>query len=172
MVMDAYFYSKMSPVHLGRALGSCSNVVKTPNIQWSCECFDEFDSRLPFSFSITFPTMTHATAGDTVTASVVIRSNLDYTISLESITLLSMIGDVKIPQGDYSVGAGAPFVLLSRRELSFTTSITLPKNLDEIMVDEGGDTKGKNSYTKSARPRTAAITSAGKRTLCSFKCRS
>lgn len=163
MVMDACFYAKMSPPNLERALSSCSAIVKTPSIQWSCECFDEFDTRLPFSFSVTFPRMTHATAGDTIMASVLIRSNLDYAVLLESITLMSMAGQINVPMSDVAASSADSVILLSRNELSFTTPITLPKNLDDIAVDESATEKqSKNSYAKSARPRTAGITSAGK----------
>lgn len=162
MVMDACFYAKMSPANLGGALGSCSAIVMTPLILWSSESFDEFDARLPLSFSITFPKMTHATAGDTVLASVLIRSNLNYAVLLEAVTLLSMAGQIMVPLSDFSSESSCNVVLASGEELSFNTPITLPKNLDDIAVDESGtDAKSKtNSYTKSARPRTAAITSA------------
>lgn len=162
MVMDACFYAKMSPANLCGALGSCSAVVKTPLILWSSESFDEFNTRLPFSFSITFPKMTHATAGDTVLASVLIRSNLDYAASLEAVTLLSMAGQIMVPRSDFSSDSAGNVVLAAGKQLAFKTPITLPKNLDDIAVDESGtDAKSKtNSYTKSARPRTAAITSA------------
>lgn len=167
MVMDACFYSKMSPMNLRRALHNCSATVKTPTIQWSCECFDEFDIRLPFSFSATFPNMTHATAGDTVAASVWIRSNLDYAVSIDSISLMSMAGLIEIPPSDFASSSESG-VLMPRKELVFTTPLTLPKNLDDIAAeDSGGEKQSKNSYTKSARPRTAAITSAGKKIMVS-----
>ena len=166
MAMDACFHSKMPPTKMLQFLLSCSEAIKTPLIPWKCECFDEFDSSLPFSFSVSFPGRSHATSGDTVTATIMLKSNLEYSIALESLSLLSMAGQIDVPSSDIQGKSPTSGLLIEpQNDLVFSTQITLPKSLDDIIVDEssgGSEKQSKNSYTKSARPRTAGITAAGK----------
>ena len=154
MVVETFFEAKMSTE-------SYSSVIKADSIHWKCECFDEFDN-VPFAFAVNFPKRSHATAGDTVVASVFLKSNLDYTVVLDSICLLSMAGEIHVPPSDFKAASEKGRIVTPKNEFVLSTKITLPKNLDEISADETSDKQSKNSYTKSARPRTAGITAAGK----------
>lgn len=163
VTMETCFQSKMQPAKLLRFLGSCSEAIKTPSIPWKCECFDEFDNRLPFSFSVSFPGKSHATSGDTVSATVFLKSNLEYSIVLESVCLMSMAGQINVPMSDIAENGKSNVLIGPNGDVVFSTQIILPKDLDDIIVDEtttGSDKPSKTSYTKSARPRTAGITAA------------
>ena len=146
-------------------------------IKWQCDCLDESDATLPFSFAVTFPLSTHATAGDSVTASLIIRSNLDYAVQINSVTLLSMAGEVPIPAmtlmsaENASEGTDGGIVVQGKKSILMMINIDLPKGLDDIATDESGNggekqgVAGKGSFSKSARPRTAGITAAGESKL-------
>mgnify|MGYP000072151775 CR=1 FL=1 len=162
-VLATFFNAKLSRTKLLRALRRCSAATKGPSIQWLCESFHEFDRDVPFSFSVTFPMRSHATAGDTVVATVFLESNLDYAVVLESVILMSTAGQIVASPFDFAEHSENFVVVEARRTLRFSTKISLPKNLEEISADDGSEKPGKNSYTKSARPRTAGITAAGKR---------
>ena len=169
-MMEACFNSNLSITDLSETLDKCGSICTTDCIKWQCECYDEFDSRIPFSFSVTFPGKSHSTAGDTVTASVMVRSNLDYTARVSCVTLLSLAGPMPVPSSNLlaaleSLGAsGDSLIIEPRSEVVFTTEIELPKDPDEIATEEDDKkgASGKASFAKSARPRTAGITSAGK----------
>ena len=100
MLLDSYFNAEMSNSSLRRALERFSSRRGSGTIKWYRECYDESDSSLPFSFSLTFPSRTHATAGDSVKASVLIKSNLDYAVHVNSVTLLSLAGQIMVPPND------------------------------------------------------------------------
>lgn len=155
-VMESCFNSNLSPATLLGTLSKCGSMCSTDLIKWKCECYDEFDSRLPFAFSVTYPGKSHATCGDKVVVSVRLQSNLDYTVQVSSVTLLSLAGPIQADVGSLTVPR--------KEEVVFSAKIELPTNLDDIASEEeekkGGT--GKNSFAKSARPRTAGITSAGK----------
>jgi len=150
-------------------------------MKWNRECIDESDSALPFSFSVTFPGITHATAGDTVTACVWIRSNLDYAVHMNSVTLLSFAGKIVVPPNSLlsatnaNEGQGGGIIIQAKTSILFSTQIDVPKDIEKIATDESGNggekqgTPGKGSFSKSARPRSAGITSAAGARLLSEK---
>ncbi|CAB9526622.1 trafficking protein particle complex [Seminavis robusta] len=163
LVLEACLYSKMSPAVAMRSLQQCSAAAGAASIQWSCQTLNEFDGSLPFSFSVTFPGRTHATTGDTVQASVWLKSNLDYAVAMKSIGFLRMAGQpqIAVPLKDFVSGSKSYTVIPAKETLTFSTKIKLPKKLEEISLDDEPDSKqGKSSSSKSARPRTAGITSA------------
>jgi hypothetical protein len=61
-------------------------------LKWHVECIDESDTLSRFSFSVTFPGCMHATAGDTINASIALKSNLSYSVHVKSVTLSSYVG--------------------------------------------------------------------------------
>jgi hypothetical protein len=181
MLLDSYFNAEMSNTDLRRALEKFSTFSGGGTIKWHRDCIYEADETLPFSFSLTFPSTTHATAGDAVEASVLIKSNLDYAVHVNSVTLLSLAGLISIPSTDLmsaknaNEGSGGGIIIQANTEILLSTQIKLPKDLKQIAIDEsgnGGETEGvagKGSFAKSARPRTAGITAAGKSSLASLK---
>ena len=176
MLLDSYFNSEMSNKDLRLALEKFSSYSGGGTIKWYRDCFDEADAALPFSFALTFPGATHATAGDSVLASVLIKSNLDYAVHVNSVTLMSLAGEITIPSTDLlssrnaNEGTGGGIIIQANTEILMSTHIKLPKDLNKIAIDEtgnGGERKGvagKGSFAKSARPRTGGITSGGKLT--------
>lgn len=173
MILDSSFSSAMPSRNLRRALDNFSSLSGGNMLQWRDVCLDELDSSLPFSFAVTFPGSTHATAGDTVTASVMIRSNLDYAVHINSVTLLSMAGRIEVPSNSLlaaenaSEGLDGGIIIQGKKSILMSVQIDVPKDLDRIATDESGNggekqgTAGKGSFSKSARPRQAGITSGG-----------
>jgi tetratricopeptide (TPR) repeat protein len=173
MLLDSYFNAEMSNKDLRLALEKFSSFSGGGTIKWYRDCFDEADAALPFSFALTFPSTTHAIAGDSVQASVLIKSNLDYAVHVNSVTLMSLAGEITVPSSDLlsarnaNEGTGGGIIIQAKTEIMLSTNIKLPKDLDQIAVDEAGNggekqgVAGKGSFAKSARPRTGGITSAG-----------
>lgn len=174
MILDSYFNAQMSPRDLRRALGHFASITGGGSLKWHHETVDEEDTSLPFAFAVSFPGKTHATAGDTVQASVLIMSNLDYAVHVNSVVLLSLAGQLPIPSMDLlsatnvSEGSEGGIIIQSKTSIIISTEVELPKDLSVIAADDsgnGGETQGvagKGSFAKSARPRTAGITAAGK----------
>jgi hypothetical protein len=174
ILLDSYFNAEMSNSDLRRALEKFSAFSGGGTIKWFRDCMDEADASLPFSFALTFPSTTHATAGDAVKASVLIKSNLDYAVHVNSVTLLSLAGQISIPSTDLlsaknaNEGSDGGIIIQANTEILLSTQIKLPKDLNQIATDETGNggekegVAGKGSFAKSARPRTGGITAAGK----------
>lgn len=174
ILLDSYFNAEMSNADLRRALEKFASSSGGGTIKWYRECFDEADHSLPFSFAVTFPSTTHATAGDSVEAILHIKSNLDYAVHVNAVTLLSLAGKVAIPSADLlsaknaNEGIDGGIIIQSKADIWVSTLIKLPNDLDEIAIDEAGNggekkgTAGKGSFAKTARPRTGGITSGGK----------
>jgi hypothetical protein len=88
--------------------------------------------------------------------------------------LLSLAGQISIPSTDLmsaknaNEGSGGGIIIQANTEIVLSTQIKLPKDLKQSAIDEtgnGGETEGvagKGSFSKSARPRTAGVTAAGK----------
>lgn len=174
MILDSYFNAQMSTVDLRRALGHFASISGGgTSLKWYHETVDDEDARMPFSFAVSFPGTTHATAGDCVKASVLVSSNLDYAVHVNSITLLSLAGQLPIPSMDLlsatnaSEGSDGGIIIQSKTSIIITTEIELPKDTSIIAVDDSGNggenlaVAGKGSFAKSARPRTAGVTAAG-----------
>jgi len=173
MILGAYFNADMSPRDLRRALGHFASISGGGSLRWYHETVDEEDTNLPFSFAVSFPGRTHATAGDTVEASVLIASNLDYAVHVNSVALLSLAGRLPIPSCDLlcatnvSEGSDGGIIIQSKTSIIVSTQLDLPKDTSIIAIDDSGNggemqgVAGKGSFAKSARPRTAGITSAG-----------
>eukprot|EP00977_Amphora_coffeiformis_P018773 scaffold6717_cov160-Amphora_coffeaeformis.AAC.1 len=173
MIMDSYFNAEMSSSDLRRALGHFASMSGGGgSLKWYRECFNDEDDTLPFTFEVTFPENIFATVGDCVKASIYVKSNLDYAVHLNSMVLLSLAGDLPISSTDLmsaknaSEGSDGGIIIQRNGEIFVTTELVLPKDLSIIAVDDSGNggelqgVAGKGSFAKSARPRTAAMTSA------------
>jgi hypothetical protein len=129
---------------------------------------------LPFSFAVSFPGKTHATAGDTVEASVMITSHLDYAVHVNSVIIKSLAGNIPIASMDLvraknaSEGNEGGIIIQAQTSIIVSTNVKLPRDISKIASDDSGNggeqqgVAGKGSFAKSARPRTAGITAAGK----------
>jgi tetratricopeptide (TPR) repeat protein len=178
LLLDSYFNAEISSQDLGLTIKDFPSTTETGTIKWHCECFDEEDGSLPFSYALTFPSRTHATAGDSIEACLRIRSNIDYAVHVTSVTLLTLAGKISLPSSDLlsaknaDEGHGGGIIIQAKTTIWLSTSIKLPKSLNEIANDESGnggqkkEVPGKGSFSKSARPRTGGVTSAGKSLLC------
>jgi hypothetical protein len=174
IILDSYFNSEMSSIELRRALrhfatmsGACGDTLK-----WYRASFDDEDPSLPFLFEITWPENIFATVGDAVKASVLIKSNLDYAVHVNSVVLVSLAGHLPIPANDLmratnaSEGSEGGIIIQRNGEIVITTEVVLPRDLSIIAADDSGNggqlqgTAGKGSFAKSAKPRTAGMTSA------------
>ena len=172
MILDSFFNAKMSSQSLRRALNNFASLNEGGVIKWHHEYIDELASSLPFSFAVTFPDSTHAITGDTVTASVMIKSNVDYSVHVKSVTLLSMAGDIAVPENALRLAQNSNesseggIIIEAKTSILLLTQIDIPRSLDRIATDESGNggekegVAGKGSLATSARPRTAGMTSA------------
>lgn len=174
MLLDSYFHAQISNNDLRSSLGKLSNFSGGGSIKWNRDCIDEADETLPFSFFLSFPSLTHAIAGDKVKALLIVKSNLDYAVHVNSVTLLTFAGAVSIPPNDLlsaknaDEGSSGGIIIQAKSEITLYTEIQIPKDLKEIAIDETGNggekqgTAGKGSFSKSARPRSGGITAGGK----------
>lgn len=173
-LLDTYFNAQMTNTDLRKALVRYSELTGGGSVLWYRDCKDEADSTLPFSFFLSFPSITHAFAGDKVKASLMLKSNLDYAVQVDSVTLLSLAGSVSIPSTDMQraknadQGSDGGIIMQAKAEILLSTEIQLPKDINDIAIDETGNggekegAAGKGSFSKSARPRTGGITAGGK----------
>jgi tetratricopeptide (TPR) repeat protein len=169
-MLDTLFHSGLGLQDLRRLLDSYSSVRGNDALKWQVECQGESDTLSPFSFSVTFPGSTHATAGDTVTASIAIRSNLNYSAHVKSVTLWSMSGQITVPSSDLAIAENADkgieggILVHPKTVVSISTDFGLPADLDKIApAGSGGssDHDGKGSSAATARPRIAGVCSGG-----------
>jgi tetratricopeptide (TPR) repeat protein len=173
MILDSYFNAEMSSQDLRRALDHFSSISGGDRLKWYHEMQDEEDPAVPFSFAVTFPGQTHATSGDTVEASVVIKSNLDYAIHVNAASLGTLAGQLPIPTNDLlsatnaSEGTEGGIIIQAKTAITVSTKLELPKDLSAIASDDSGNggellgVAGKGSFAKNAKPRSAGLTSAG-----------
>jgi len=181
MILDSYFNAEMSSQDLRRALDHFAAMSGGDRLKWYHETHDEDDPTVPLSFAVTFPGQTHATSGDTVEASVVIKSNLDYAIHVNAASLGTLAGKLPIPTNDLlsaanaSEGSEGGIIIQAKTAITVSTKLDLPKDLSAIASDDSGNggellgVAGKGSFAKNAKPRSAGLTSAGKlRRLLSF----
>lgn len=174
LLLDSYFHAQISNSDLRSALGKFSSFSGGGSVKWYRDCIDEADGALPFCFFFSFPSLTHAIAGDKVKATLVIKSNLEYAVHVNSVTLLTLAGPVTVPSNDLlsaknaDEGSDGGIIIQARSEILLSTEIQLPKDLNEIAIDESGNggekegTAGKGSFSKSARPRSGGLTAGGK----------
>jgi hypothetical protein len=174
MILDSLFAAKLRVGDLQSALkrlSAISGAGTEKDLIWKRECVDESDHTLPYSFAVTFPNVTHATAGDGVEVCLWIRSNLDVATQVNSVALHSSIGTLEIPSSDLlsakntALGQDGDLILEANKAIKISTKIYLPSDVCEIGTDEAepvGENKspGANAYLKSARPRTSGITAA------------
>jgi hypothetical protein len=174
MLLDSYFNAHMSNADLRRALGKFSTLSGGGSVKWYRDCIDEADTTLPFSFFLSFPSLTHATTGDKVKGNLLIKSNLEYAVHVNAVTLLSLAGPMLIPSDDLlsaknaDEGSNGGIIIQANSEITLSTQLQIPKDLNQIAIDETGNggekegTAGKGSFSRSARPRTGGITAGGK----------
>lgn len=174
MILDSYFNAEMSSQDLRRALDHFAAMSGgDDSLKWYHESHDEEDANLPFAFAVSFPGKTHATSGDTVEASVVIKSNLDYAIHVNAVALATLAGKLSIPALDLlsavnaSEGSDSGIIIQAKTAIIVSTKLELPKDLSAIAFDDSGNggelqgVAGKGSFAKNAKPRTAGMTAAG-----------
>jgi len=173
-LLDTYFNAQMTNSDLRKALVRYSELSGGGSVEWYRDCDDEADSTLPFSFFLSFPSITHAIAGDKVKALLMLKSNLDYAVQVDSVILKSLAGSVSIPSTDLQCaknadqGSDGGIIMQAKAQILLSTEIQLPKDINDIAIDEtgnGGEKEGlagKGSFSKTARPRTGGITSGGK----------
>lgn len=171
-ILETLFNSLLSPEELRNVLNIISSKSDSERLKWYGTYTDEPGSSLPFTFLVSFPGRTHATSGDTVTATIVIKSNLCYAVHIDSVTMLSLAGAVDIPPNDLLnarnaiSGADGGIILEAKGEILVTTLVNLPKDFNDVVIEESGmngekkNISGKGSFLKSARPRAAGVTSA------------
>ena len=173
MILDSYFNAEMSSTDLRKALDHFSSISGGGSLKWFHEAVEDELTGLPFSFAVSFPQKTHATAGDTVKASVLVQSNLDYAVHVKTTILLTLAGQIQIPGNDLlsaanaSEGSDGGIIIQAKTAIIVSTEIKLPKDTAMIASDDSGNggeeqgVAGKGSFAKSARPRSAGITAAG-----------
>lgn len=170
MIISSYFDTEHSSRDLCRALDKFAALTGDTTLKWHQECTNATDATLPFWFTVTFPEATHATAGDVVPAIVTIKSNLNHAVHVKSVTLINMGGPITVPFADLVCAENANehsnggIIIQAQATIFISTLVDVPKDLDSITSDESGEAQGspsKGTFVKSARPRTAGMTSAG-----------
>ena len=96
-MLETLFHSGLPLSEIQPVLEKYRHLRGTDDLRWNVESTDDSDMSLPFSFSVTFPACTHATAGDTVTAIVTIKSNLQYPVHIKAVSLKSAAGKILVP---------------------------------------------------------------------------
>ena len=172
-ILYSYFNAELSSQNLRKALSHLSSVSGGKTLQWYLETCDEEDSSLPFSFAVSFPGKTQARSGETVAASVTVKSNLNYAVYVNAVAIGTLAGKLSIPPHDLlsatnaSDGSDGGIIIQANAAIIITTKVQLPKDLTAIAFDESGNggellgVAGKGSFAKIAKPRTAGITAAG-----------
>jgi hypothetical protein len=169
-MLDTLFHSGLDLQDLRRVLDSYSSRRENDALKWHVECQGESDTLSPFSFSVAFPGGTHATAGDTVTASIAIKSNLNYSAHVKSVTLSSVSGQITVPSSDLAMSKNADkgieggIIVHPKTVVRVSTAFCLPRDFDKIASGESGsssDKDGKGNSVATARPRTSGICSGG-----------
>jgi len=166
VLLGSYFKVAIPPPDLERALSRFASSITTDKIVWSEEAVDDDQHSLPISFMFFFPSpATHARAGDTVKGRLVIKSNLNVSIEIDTVELLTSAGKIAIRQSDLrqclpkgSSDGGGFRLLEANSTISLDTLIELPKDVSQIAVDKSPG----SSKPKIARPRSAGFTAAGK----------
>lgn len=173
LLLDSYFNIGMPINDLQLILEKIASTSNAKTLKWYQSCFDGTELCLPFSFTLTFPHATHSTAGDRVRCNLVIKSNLDYAVNINAVTMKSLAGEISIPSADLSAaknvqkGMTEGVVVEANTTISILTFIHIPKNIMEIALEEPDAGKEKDGssprgFLKSARPRTGGMTAAGK----------
>ena len=143
-------------------------------LRWHCDFMDDeiggSSTTPPFSFAVTFPGSTHGLTGDSVKASVWIKSNLHYAVRLNRMAVVSFLGPLSIPSKDFAGDSDGVITIEPNEAIEFDTELVLPLELSQTAADEtgsaGGDKKvtvGNASAAKNtvSRARTGGFTAAG-----------
>lgn len=110
----------------------------------------------PFTFALTFPHSTHATAGDYVTARISLKSHLTVPISITGMEVETTVGLVKVEQEQISSGSIAP-----NQIKYFSAQIPLPMDLvSSLPVNE--PTVTAPNLKIPGKPQNAPVGSVGK----------
>jgi hypothetical protein len=169
LLLGSYFKTGMPVPELQSMISRFACSMNADKVLWSEEAFDEDQDTPPITFVLTFPATTHARAGDTVKAMLVIKSNLDYDIEIDTVELFTSGGKIALQSSDLRrcIHEGSSEVskclLKARLTLSIATSIELPKEIKIAVDDSAGQFKH-----KVARPRTAGLTAAGKEIIANI----
>lgn len=173
MILDSYFNAEMSSQNLRKALDHFATISGGDTLKWYHETRNEEDTSLPFSFAVSFPGKTQATSGDVVEASVVIKSNLDYAVHVNSAALGTLAGKLPISAFDLLSAANANegldggIIIQANSSIIISTKLELPRDISVIAFDESGNggellgVSGKGSFAKNAKPHSAGISAAG-----------
>jgi hypothetical protein len=174
MILDSYFNAEMTSADLRKALSHFAAMSGGETLRWYHETRNEEDRSLPFSFAVSFPGKTHARSGEAVEASVVVRSNLDYAIHVNSVALGTLAGKLPISAYDLASAVNADegseggIIMQAKTAIIVSTKLELPNDLSAIAFDDSGNggellgVSGRGSFAKNAKPRTAGISAAGK----------
>jgi hypothetical protein len=177
LLFDSATSAKMSPNELRSAYQRAimpqdddvgASTVTTERTAWSRNSIVwplERKSTTPFSFSVTFPKSTHATAGDVIPAILSLKSALTYPVKIKSIQLSTTIGMVPVPlimdasvvhlNKDWeSKRPNGMLIVRPNATIFLATTVTLPSDVNSIPVT----TPGKKYPTRS---RSAGVTRAG-----------
>jgi hypothetical protein len=130
------------------------------------------DCRMPFCFAILFPKSTHETAGNTATASIWLKSTLNYAVQVDSISLSCPVVDILVPKNDLlkarnaNEGSNNGVIIQPHTEIELTTKIDLPEDLEVLLDDVASSGRSQSSSVaqasdaKIARPLASGITAS------------
>lgn len=172
VLLQSCFFTNLSITDLSTVLSKIASANNGTNIQWHEDVIEESNPSVPFSFVVTFPSRTHTTAGDNVTANLVLKSNLPYSIHLKSLVLQTLAGNMDVKPSELlsaknanEAGRGT-IIVQPKAEIMLSTTMKLPKDLATISSDQNeGEKDSPVAYgpvPKNARPRTGGLTAAGK----------
>ncbi|VEU44769.1 unnamed protein product [Pseudo-nitzschia multistriata] len=164
-LLDCYFRAHLPADELSSALERLAetNVLDTVEsgvkkcIRWNLGTGNDemgSSSGLPFFFDLSFPACTHATAGQKVKAHVWIKSNLNYALCINSLSMLTLLGPLSIPSKDIPVGETGMVVVQPYEAIEFGTEVTLPGDLDPTATDGTSTVAGD---TNAAVPNSSPV---------------
>ena len=186
-LLDSYFNARLTSDELAIALEKAIGIIGVDVggdggddrfLQWHCDFIDDKiagSSTAPFSFSLTFPTCTHGMPGGKVEASIWIKSNMQYTVSINRISMITVLGPLFVPSKDFPSDVNptddpsGTITIQPNETVEFKTELILPayaQNPADGGSDQSGEPKrstgnGSGPKNTTSRLRSGGFTAAG-----------
>jgi len=171
-LLQTYFNAKLSSNGLATALENLKgmkgvDVGDDLLLQWHCDFIDGITGESPtppFSFSVTFPDSTHGYAGQKVKAYIFVQSNLEYTVRVNQISVMTVLGPISVPPKDFPPNVSCDsdshdFITISPNgRIEFETELDIPSELNE---ENANPENAPIAKAIIPRPRTGGYTAGG-----------
>lgn len=166
-LLDCYFGAKLSANELSSALDRLARMNNLDTfesggdkcLRWNWICIDGETGGTagqPFSFALTFPVGTHATAGEKVKAKVWIKSNLGHGVCVNHMSILSFLGPLSISPkyfpatSNETAGEKGMMIVQPNEAIEFDIELNLKMDLNPTEIDGTSSAVGENNISVSA----------------------